>query len=398
MIYLDNNSTTRMHPEVAEAMNECYQSQFVNPASQHAAGRAARKRLEQARDGIGRILGARLDTSHPDRILFTSGGTEANNLALRGIVTAAGHDVSRDFAISAVEHPSITELAGVLALEGHQPHVLPVDSRGVLKLDELGSLIERLGSELACVSVMAGNNETGVIQPVEKIVEMCGEHRIAVHTDAVQCVAKVPVSFERLGVDALSLTAHKFHGPRGIGALIVRHDLEVMPLLFGGGQQLATRPGTESVALAAGMWRALEIWQRDSEERQRAIQSLRDRMQEQLLKELPDVVINGDGAERLPHTLNVAFPEVDRQAMMLALDRAGLACSTGSACASGSSEPSPVLIAMGCDESIVGSSLRFSLSSETTTSEVDQAVAIIVEKTLQIKGFSDSENNTSASR
>ncbi len=241
---------------------------------------------------------------------------------------------------------------------------------------------------------MMGNNETGVLQPIEAIVQICSEHQVVVHTDAVQCVAKIPVSFEELGVDALSLTAHKFHGPRGIGALIVRHDLDLMPLITGGGQQLGTRPGTESVALAVGMWRALEIWHDDAEQSRRRIQTLRDQLESELLRELPDIVINGAGTKRLPHTLNVAFPGIDRQAMMLSLDRGGVACSTGSACASGSSEPSPVLIAMGCDDSIVGSSLRFSLSGETTPEEVNRAVSMIVEKTLQIKGFSTSENGS----
>ena len=228
------------------------------------------------------------------------------------------------------------------------------------------------------VSVMLGNNETGVIQPVAEIAQLCRAAGAIMHTDAVQAAGKIPVKFRALGVDALTIAAHKFHGPRGIGALLVRHDVKLEPMLFGGFQQVGLRPGTEPTALAVGMCRALELWHIEGEARTRRLTELRDRFEAKLRAAVPDLVINGESAERLPHTSNIAFLGLDRQALVMALDLAGVACSTGSACASGSSEPSPVLLAMQAPAEVISSSLRFSLGAGITAAEIDEAAARII--------------------
>jgi cysteine desulfurase len=278
--------------------------------------------------------------------------------------------------ISAVEHPSVTGAADHLARHGRRVAQLPVDERGVIRVDLLPRMLDET---TRLVSVMLGNNETGVLQPVAAVVELCRRHSIPVHSDAVQAVGKMPVSFADLGVDALSFSAHKFHGPVGIGGLFVRHEAPLTAILFGGFQQAGLRPGTESLALVIGMKTALELWWRGGERRAQQIAGLRDRLAERLRAGFPGLIINGEGAPRLPHTLNVAFPGLDRQAIVMALDMVNIACSTGSACASGSSERSPVLLAMGLPPDVVDGSIRLSLSTFTTESDIDQASSRILQ-------------------
>lgn len=370
-IYLDNNATTAIHPEVAAAMQQCYSTGAANPASQHSWGRQARKLLEEARDGIAELLGAEIHGMASDRLIFTSGGTESNNLALRGLV---GHSPGR-IIISAIEHPSVVGSAEYLATCGCQLVRLAVDNQGVVRKDQFPDL---LTADTRLVSVMLGNNETGVLQPIADIAAIGRAHRVFVHTDAAQAVGKIPVTFRALNVDALSFSAHKFHGPVGIGGLLVRHGVPLDPILFGGFQQAGLRPGTEPLALVVGLFEALRICQRDSSKIQVRVAQLRDRLAERLRAGWPQLVVVGEGAPRLPHTLNVAFPGVDRQALVMALDMAGVACSTGSACASGSSEPSPILLAMGLPGEVVGGSIRLSLSAVTSESEVDEAACRIL--------------------
>jgi cysteine desulfurase len=366
-IYLDNNATTPILPEVAEAMHECSLRNYANPASQHQAGRRARKLLEETREKIAALLGARTDGLDTDRVIFTSGGTESNNLALRGLCGEPGSNL----VISAIEHPSIAEVARYLHQQGYDVRVLPVDPSGVIRTETLDKLID---GQTCLVSVMLGNNETGVLQPVQEIAAICRAVDVPLHTDAVQAVGKITVDFRALEVSALSLSAHKLHGPRGIGALLLRHALPIRPILFGGFQQSGIRPSTESVSLAVGLLTALQAWDREADERRRRIQSLRDRFESRLREEVPSAVINGADAARLPHTTNISFPGLDRQAILMALDLAGVACSTGSACASGSSEPSPVLLAMHLNRAIVEGSIRISLGASTTAAEIDEAI------------------------
>lgn len=374
-IYLDHNATTPLAAEAAEAMERCRREAWANPASQHAAGRRARQWLEDAREGIARILGAETDSAQPDRLIFTSGGTEANNLALFGLAAEAPSRV----VVSTIEHPSIRGAAEELGRRGWQIARLGATADGVVRLDDLA---ERLAPPTTLVSVMLGNNETGVLQPVAEIARACAAVGVPVHTDAAQVAGKLPVDFRSLGVAALTVAAHKFHGPRGIGALLVRHGAALRPLLHGGVQQQGLRPGTECVELAVGMHAALTAWQREQRERITRLTGLRDRFERQLRQRAGaagmNLVVHGERAGRLPHTSCVAFPGLNRQALLVALDLLGVACSSGSACASGSSEPSPTLLAMGCPPELVEGSLRFSLGAGTTQADVDGAVERIL--------------------
>lgn len=369
-IYLDNNATTHVLPEVAEAMDEAQRAGYANPASQHQAGQRARRKLEAIREEFACLLGAQTAGERPDRLIFTSGGTESNNLALRGL--ARGR--TGNLLVSGTEHPSALRVAEELGREGFELRRVPVTELGVL---QLGALAELLDGQTRLVSLVWGNHETGVLQPLREVADLCTAGFVPLHVDAVQVVGKLPVNFHELGAAAMSLAAHKFHGPLGIGALLVRGDVVLEPLLLGGFQQGGLRPGTQSVPLALGMLVALRHWSREADARQARLTSLRDLFEHELQTALPTVLVNGGRSNRLPHTSNVAFPGIDRQQLFLALDVAGVACSTGSACASGSSEPSPVLRAMGLPESVVQSSLRFSFGALTTESEVVEAVSRI---------------------
>lgn len=370
-IYLDHNATTPLLPEVAQAMARCQAEAYGNPASQHAAGRKARQVLEDVREGVAEVLGADLSSRQPDTLIFTSGGTEANNLALFGLTGEAPCRL----VVSAIEHPSIAEPAGELRRRGWNMVIAPVLRSGLI---DCGALVELLRTPTRLVSIMLGNNETGVIQPIVELAELCNTSGALLHTDAAQAAGKVPLHFRRLGLAAMSVAAHKFHGPRGIGALLVRHGLKLRPMLHGGVQQGGMRPGTECVALAVGMHEALLIWQREQEQRAVRLAQLRDRLEAALQHGSPNLVVHSAGAPRLPQTLAVAFPGLNRQALLMALDLAGVACSTGSACASGSTDPSPTLVAMGCPDDVLDGSLRFSVGSTTTVAEVEEAARRII--------------------
>ncbi len=367
-IYLDHAATTPLLPEVAAAMDRTARDVCGNPASQHAFGRAARRVVEDARERIGVLLGLEQSSIQADRVVFTSGGTEANNWAVRtlGLAEERGRASSR-LLVSAVEHPSVQGPADYCARQGETVERIPVEPSGRIDPVRLAAMLER---PARLVSVVLGNSETGILQPVPELAALCRERGILMHTDAVQAVGKIDVNFRELGVAAMSLAAHKFHGPLGIGALVLRSDVAPPPLLFGGFQQEALRPGTESPALVVGMCAALEAWHREREERTARLANLRDELELRLRTAHPDFIAHGSGVPRLPQTLNIALVGVDRQAMFLALDQARVACSTGSACASGSSEPSPTLRAMGCSDDVLASSLRFSVGGTTSAAEV----------------------------
>ncbi|HEX7376292.1 MAG TPA: cysteine desulfurase family protein [Pirellulales bacterium] len=377
-LYLDHNATTPLAPAAAEAMRRAATDCWGNPSSQHRFGRRARQVLEDAREAIGRLLGANLAGFPPDRVIFTSGGTEANNLAMFGLSAAqmpgSAAGAPGHLVISAVEHPSVSEPAEVLAQAGWDVDKLPVAADGRVIVNELRRLL-RPATRL--IAVMLANNETGVMQPLAEIAQIAAEAGVPVHTDAVQPVGKLPVDFRRLGVTTLTATAHKFHGPIGIGVLVIRAGSELPPRLFGGHQQAGFRPGTEPVVLAAGMRAALEAWHNEADERRARLQSLRDEFEASLLSHFPELVVHGRAAPRLPHTSHIAFPGVDGQSLGMALDLAGVACSTGSACASGSTKPSPILLAMGVQEELAKGSLRFSFGASSTRAEARQAASRI---------------------
>ncbi len=360
-IYLDNNATTRPSPEVVDEVVRCQREAFANPGSAHVEGRAARKVLENARESMAAILGA-----DSDEILFTSGGTESINLALFGLATGPPGTI----ALTAGEHPATLETCRVLERRGWKLLYLHVDRTGRLIEEQFASLPWQ---ELRLITVLLAHNETGVIQDVQPLAELCRQHGVPLHLDAVQAVGKIPVDFHELGATALSLGAHKFHGPRGVGALLLRKGSGISPQLFGGHQERGLRPGTEPVALIAGMAWALELWNRDREKIFREVMELRDRLEVGLRENCSPVVVNGSIEHRLPNTLNIAFPGLEGEALLAAFDLAGIACSLGSTCASGAAEPSPALVAMGCPPEVLRSSVRFSLSRENRVEEIDDA-------------------------
>lgn len=360
-IYLDNNATTRPHPEVVEAVAHHLYHSFANPGSRHAFGRTARRVLETARESIAEILGA-----NPDEIVFTSGGTESTNLAIFG----AARGVPGTIAVTAGEHPATAEACRSLEMRGWRLARMPVNADGLLdesRLDELP------WDDLRLVCLILAHNETGVIQPVEALAARCRERQIPLHLDAVQAVGKIDVDFHQLGASLLSLGAHKFHGPRGIGALLVRDGVQLGSYLYGGHQERERRPGTEPVALVAGMARALELWHARRQELTQRLLALRDRLQQRLVAQCAPCVVIGEHSPRLPNTLNIAFTGLDGEALLVTLELEGVACSLGSTCASGSAEPAPVLVAMGCPPEVYRSAVRFSLGQTTTESEIDEA-------------------------
>lgn len=364
-IYLDHNATTPLRPEVMDEVARVARDQFGNPGSRHVAGRAARQVLESARERLAAILGAT-----PAEVIFTSGGTESINLALRGLCTGAPGAILAPQG----EHPATEQTLAALAATGWQLHRLPLDPLGLLDLTRLG---EVTWSSVRLVTLLLAHNETGVVQDVAPLAALCREHRIPWHLDAVQAVGKIPVHFQRLGATALSLAAHKFHGPRGIGALLLRDGTRLSPLLRGGHQERDRRAGTECVALAAGMARALELWQADHTALTARLVELRDRLHRGLVAACPPVQLIGHPTQRLPNTLNLAFPGCDGEALLVALDLDGVCASLGGTCSSGAMEPAPILQAMQVPAAWQRSCLRLSLGLGNSPAEVDRAVEII---------------------
>jgi cysteine desulfurase len=360
-IYLDNNATTPLSPDVWEAMRPFALTAYGNPASAHQFGRRARRGLEDAREQTAALLGA-----HPDEVIFTSGATEANNLALFGL---CGDPPARLLA-SPIEHPSVIEPLRRLADSGFALDWLPVDGRAAVPAD---ALTAGVNPAARLVAVMLVNHETGAVQPVRALAAQLGSCA-AFHCDATQAVGKIPVHFHELAVTSLALSAHKFHGPKGVGALLLRRRTKLPPRTWGGHQQQGRRPGTEAVAPAVGLAAALGLAVREMERRTAVVRSLRERFLIGLRKTAGPLTLNGPAEDGVPHTVNVSFPGLKADALLMALDLAGVACSAGSACSSGSLLPSPVLRAMGVPDDVLHSAVRFSLSALLTPDEIDEAV------------------------
>jgi len=361
-IYLDNNATTPLLPEVLATLQQQFQEAYANPGSRHAAGRQARRVLESSRETLARVLHA-----EPEEVIFTSGGTESINMAIVGLAGSRPGTI----ALTAGEHPATLESCRALAARGWKLHTLAVDDSGRLREDQYAALP---WDDLRLVTVILAHNETGVLQDVSPLAKLCAEHRVPLHLDAVQAVGKIPVDFHALGATALSLGAHKFHGPRGTGALLLREGVRLTPLQYGGHQEADRRPGTEAVPLIAGMARALELWEANAASRTVHVQRLRDWLQNELCARCAPAVVNGADAPRLPNTLNIAFPGLDGEALLVALDLEGIGCSLGSTCASGSAEPAPALVAMNCPPEVIRASVRFSIGIQNTEEEIDQAI------------------------
>jgi len=384
-IDLDANATTRPLPEVAEVVARELRETWGNPGSRHALGRRARRVLEDSRESIAAILGA-----FPDEIVFTSGGTEANNFAILGLARGSGGVIE----LSPGEHPATLEACRALQQRGWSLRMWPVDDQGRI-VREPG----RVAPDVRLAALILAHNETGVIQELKTpgadapgspggISDTYRSAGIPLHLDAVQAVGKIPVHFHELGATTLSFGAHKFHGPRGIGGLLVRRGTRLAPLLYGGHQEQERRPGTEPVALIAGMAKALEVWSRDAERRTQHLTTLRDRLQSELSQRCSPVVINSGHAPRLPNTLNIAFPGLDGEALLVALDLAGVCCSLGSTCASGSMEPAAFLVAMGCPPQVYRASVRFSVSIENTAAEIEDAIERIARVVAHLRNAS----------
>lgn len=368
-VYLDHNATTPLHPEVLAAMSPYLTGRFGNPSSVHAWGCEARQALESARATVARALGS----TETQSILFASGGTEADNLALCG-VAAAKASRGRHLIVSAVEHPAVLAPADHLARHGFVVTRLPVDSQGLLDPEEVRCAIR---PDTILVSLMHGNNETGVLLPVAEVGRICRQAGVLFHTDAVQSFGKLPLDVERLAVDLLSISAHKIQGPKGVGALYIRRGTTMQALLHGGHQERSRRAGTENVPGAVGLARAVDLATRDVEGTTKRLTALRDRLEQGLIAALPGVAVNGHPAARLPQTSNIAFVGVEAESLILALDLQGIGVSSGAACSSGSLEPSHVLLAMGLARERVESSIRFSLGRETTAAEIDYVLSVL---------------------
>ncbi len=377
-IYLDNNATTPMVAEVIEAMEACARCQHANPASQHRPGREARNILESARDRIAELLGATVGSREADQLIFTSGATEANNLALCGL---AGSPPGR-VILSAIEHPSIWRVGEFLAQQGFEVQTLPVDCHGLVRLDRLEDLVDE---QTRLVSVMYANHETGILQPIAEVAAICNRFGVPLHTDAVQAVGKLKIDFTSMGVDALTLSGHKFHGPGGIGGLLLRSGTQLQPMLRGGHQQGAMRPGTESVEPAVGMRVALESAIQKNLSGAHPLEAMRDSLEAKLCASLPDVIIHCRELDRAPHTCQISFLGADRQAVVMALDQAGIAVATGTACESGASEVSRTLLAMGCEPALLDTSIRLSVGSLNTMGEMDLAAQRIAAKIRHLR-------------
>lgn len=363
-IYLDHNATTPVDPEVVEAMLPYLSEGFGNASSSHSFGRDAKVALEQAREQIAAFIGCQ-----PAEFYFTSGGTESDNLAVQGIARNL-RNRKNHLIVGATEHHAVVEPAEYLAhKEGFEVDLLPVDSDGLASPEKLASLIK---DQTALISVMHGNNETGTIQDIAALTAVAREKNVLFHTDAVQSIGKVKVNVVELGVDLLSLTAHKIYGPKGIGGLFIRQGVKLAPIFYGGSHEKKRRPGTENVAGAVALAETLEIAGRRMEADTKKLRELSDYFIDKVMALVPDVALNGPrGEKRVPQTVNLSFKGIEGESILLSLDIEGIACSSGSACTSGTTEPSHVLVAMNKPKVEAQGAIRFSLGRSTTKEQLD---------------------------
>ena len=369
-IHLDHNATTRPTPEVVAAMRDALERCWGNPSSVHRSGIEARQQVELARAAVARLLGCR------DReIVFTSGGTESANLAIVGTLEHFAGSSRRVLVTSRLEHSAVRECATHAASRGFEVCWVQHRSDGVIDLDALRELLAARASEIALVSLMWANNETGVIAPIAEIGAICREHGVRSHCDAVQWAGRLPIDFGSLPIDLLTFSGHKFHGPKGVGGLVVRGGVRIATQIIGGPQERERRGGTENVPGIVGLGvaaeRAIEAIADGSWTR---LASLRDRFERGVLERCAGAVVNGDSAPRTPNTTNLGFPRLEAEAILVVLSERGVYASAGAACSSGSLDPSPVLLAMGVPSEIAHGSVRFSLGPETTVEEIDRAI------------------------
>lgn len=385
-VYLDHNATTPVEPEVLDAMLPYFSGDFGNASSIHTFGQKARSAVETAREHVAALIGAR-----PQEIVFTSGGTEADNHAIFGIAEDA--EVPAHIITSAVEHEAVLNACQALEKRSVSVTYLPVDREG--QIDPFAVREDlKLHPETVLITVMHANNELGTVQPLEEIGRVASEADVCFHTDAVQSAGKIPIDVNAMKIDLLSLSGHKFYAPKGIGALYIRGGTRLRQLLYGGHHQRGFRPGTENVAGIVGLGKAAQVAKASLAEETKRVSALRDTLERTILQRVPDSRVNGAGAPRTPNTTNITFRGIDGEALVIALDLKGLACSTGAACSSGAVEPSHVLTAIGLPADKARASLRFSLGRHSTAAEVDFALQAIPAAVAQLRELSPTYRET----
>ena len=398
-VYLDYNATTPVDSQVLDAMLPYFSADFANASSIHTPGQRARAAVETAREQVAALVGAR-----PQEIVFTSGGTESDNHAIFGVFNS--HVAQPILAVSSsphkpphiitttIEHEAVLNACQTLEKQGVRVTYLPVDREGIVDSESVRRAIR---PETALITIMHANNELGTVQPLEEIGRIAKEHKIYFHTDAVQSAGKIPIDVNEVNVDLLSLSGHKLYAPKGAGALYVRSGTHLRQLLYGGHHQRGFRPGTENVAGIVGLGKAVEIARNSLSNDAQRVASLRDKLERGLVERIPQVRVNGALAPRTPNTTNVMFAGIEGEALVIALDLKGLACSVGAACSSGAVEPSHVLTAIGLSQEEAKSSLRFSLGRHTTESEIDFALKVIPEAVAQLRALSPTYKKEAAS-
>lgn len=378
-IYLDNAATTAVRPEVAENMKPYFTEVYGNSSSLHTVGQKAKRALEEARQTVADVLQA-----DPGEIYFTSGGTESNNLAIKGFAYA-NRERGNHLITTPIEHHAALNVFQSLQNQGFEVTYLPVDRHGLVDLDVLR---DSFRPETILVSIMLANNEIGTIEPLQAITDMARESGIAVHTDAVQAIGKIPLNVKNLGVDLLSLTAHKFYGPKGIGALYKRDGIKINPLFEGGHQEQILRPGTENIPGIVGLSTALSLAYQDLDSESVRLKALRDRLEEGIISRIDEVTINGHPQQRVPNISSLSFAFVEGEALVLSLDTMGIAVSTASACSAGTTEPSHVLRAIGLDPLLSQGTLRLSLGRSNSTGDIDYTIDAVASAVSRLREFS----------
>jgi len=392
-VYLDHSATTPPDSRVIEAMLPYLTERFGNASSVHLWGQEARAAVDRARRQVARLIGAR-----PNEIVLTSGGTEANNMAIRGLCESAGSH-GRHVITSAIEHPSVRGVIDSFEKQGWEVTRLPVYHDGIVRIEDVGAALRE---DTVLVSVMLANNEIGAIQPIEEIGALIrekrqrGHQRLWFHTDAVQAAGRLPIDVEALGVDLLSLSGHKIYAPKGAGALYVRRGVRLVPQQIGGHQERERRAGTESVANIVAFGAAAELAQDELEARNEHTQRLRDRFEREVAARIPEITFNGDRKRRLPHLSNISFRFIEGEGLLIHLDMQGVAVSTGSACSSGTLEPSPVIRALGHDEELARGAIRFSFGKDNSEDDVDYALGALVRAVESLRQLSPLSRRTAA--
>src|SRR5436309_4597157 len=384
-VYLDNNATTEVAPEVMGAMLPCYREFYGNASSVHWYGQEAKALMDKARQQVATLLNA-----EPNEIVFTSGGTESDNLAIRGIVDSVP-GTGKHIITSQIEHHAVLHTGQMLQKLGIKVTYVPVDAEGLVDPAEIEKSIT---PETVLISIMHSNNEIGAIQPVQEIGAIARARDIYFHTDAVQAAGKVPLDVEQLGVDLLSIAGHKFHAPKGVGALYIKKRTKIRSLLYGGAHERNRRAGTENIPHIVGLGKASELAMTEMENNTGRILELRNYFEGEIFRRIPHPSLNGPRTRRIPNTANIRFEQVESEALLINLDLAGVACSTGSACASGSIEPSHVLTALGLPPEQAFSSIRFSLSKFTTREEIEYVLNLLPEMVGRLREMSHQHNKS----